>query len=189
MTNSSVKKQGIAAHLRRLALLHGYEARMNRGEKVRLAEYQPMQNRGERVALLRPAPAVASQPAAHQHARGGKKGMSCMGCSGCGGSCNKKMLIPAAAALNGYMRRTGKSLGDLGFDFSDFTDAFSKIAPGVTSFISAAKGITTNPNAKAATPAPAAAVSATSSSSMPAWLLPAGAAAGAVGLLVAVTKR
>src|SRR5438270_12105521 len=116
------KKQGIAAHLRRLALLRGYEARMNRGERTRLAEYQPMQNRGEKVALASHAAAVVLPPAqTHQHARGAKK-MSCLGCAGCGGSCNKKLLLPAAAALNGYARRHGKSVGDLVFDFSVFGD-------------------------------------------------------------------
>lgn len=181
MANSRAKKQGIASHLRRLALLHGYEARMNRGEKIALMPQKP---------VLRTLPVVLKvMDEAEQHARGGKKKMSCLGCSGCGGRCNKKLLLPAAAALNGYMRRSGKSLGDLGFDFSDFADNFSKLATGVASNITAIKsgigagqdtGKKVNP--PAAAPAPA-------KSSLPAWLLPAGAAAGGVGLVLALSRR
>ncbi|MFL6311626.1 MAG: hypothetical protein ACJ71W_05930 [Terriglobales bacterium] len=175
MANSSAKKQGIASHLRRLALLHGYQARTNR-----LAGYQPMQNHGERVALISPAPAPAPQLAC-------KKKSGC----GCGGRCKKKNLIPAAAALNSHMRRNGKTLGDLGFDFSDFADSFSKVTTGVTDAIGAARGINKDPNSKkdqkngdgkngGGQPIV---------SSLPPWLLPAGAAAGGVALIVALMRR
>lgn len=194
MANSSAKKQGIASHLRRLALLHGYQARTNR-----LAGYQPMQNHGERVALISPAPAPAPQPAC-------KKKSGC----GCGGRCKKKNLIPAAAALNSHMRRNGKTLGDDpsggafqpggifsdpsafadgasgGFNFADFASSFSKIVPGIASTITAFKGGkpagNVPQNNAGQKPQPG-------GSSLPSWLLPAGAAAGVVGLLVAITKR